>query len=303
MSKETWFETYFREIGLVVLVAFLTVCLMIGADKETVNGSIYSVVGLIIASVLFCGYTIMLGSGAPASGIVNRLRLVSAVSALIAFGALIAYSTRIQQHFAADEAIRLAMCGVVCALTCGWYLDWRHAKLKDLEMLRENRYDEYLRKLIKDKRRLTDEQQLKLFYLPDAEQLLFQYMQYEDLDSGSEQKIIEQPYIERLLTHLPSYAFTDAGDARLFQQPNAPSLVKKYVENGNAFSDANDVKMFDLPNAAEVVEIYIQENYLSSAAELRLFELPNAEELVKEYLEEYDLCDEALQLAKEKGWA
>ncbi|MBR1825458.1 MAG: hypothetical protein IJ770_02620 [Alphaproteobacteria bacterium] len=300
---EKFFKTYVRETLLVVVSVFLMLCVYAGADKTSESGSIYGTFSLIIPSVIFCVTVVVLGRHILEVKTLERLKFLSAVVFLAALGILIAYSAYVQQVFPASDLIKLGCCGIICTLVNGGYLDARGDQLKELELLKENRPDEYLRALIRAKHELTEIEQLTLFNLGDEEHLLFQYMQYAELYPMAEIKLIEQPYLLHLLQRLPRYAFSDDGDARLFYQPNTPELVLQYIQNGNCFNSANELKMFDLPNAAEVVDAYIAHNPLSDEAEMRLFELPNARELVEYYAEEYDMSDEAYNLAEEKGWA
>lgn len=307
MNKfQSWLsEDHVGEVGFAVLMSILTFLMIWFAwDADSVNGSVYPTSGLVLTFAFYCAYAFMLERFAQNVEELRRLKVFSAFLLLVVVALLLIFSFHIQQKVTVTEFIKVGFSGICCALFCSWYLTWRIGKMQELEFLRDNRPSEYIRALIDMKKVLSVDQQLKIFYLGDAEQLLFKYMQYEDLCEAAEIKLIDQPYADKLLNHLTKYSFSDNGDAYLFRVANAPRLVKIYVENGNAFSANNDVKMFDLPNAAEVVEIYISNYYLSDAAELRLFELPNAEEMVKYYAETYDfdMCDEAYELAEEKGW-
>lgn len=297
-----WFDSHFREASFAVLIAAIVFVMCCGADINPVNGSIYGTLGQILLTVVFCAGVVMLGQNAFSSQRIVGLKLFTAAYLLLVFGWLLAYSCHVQQVFAATDAIKLGCCGVLGAVACGWYLDWREEKLKKLEFLKDNRPDEYLRELIKNKRSLDSEQQLKVFYLADAEQLLFKYMQYEDIAESTEIRLLEEPFALNLIKHLPRYSFTDKGDARMFVVENAPELVLQYVENGNVFSPANELKMFDLPNAYDVLNAYVYNSSLSDEGEMRLVDLPDAEELVEYYNEEYGLCEAAWKKAEEKGW-
>ena len=297
-----WFDIYFREVGFVVVTGFIIFVLCCGADMNPVNGSIYDTFGQIMLTAVFCFGVVGLGQNADTAQRAGNLQLFSAFYLLLILFGMIAYSCYVQQTFAATDSIKLGCCGVVCAVFCGWYLDYRRKELEKWDYLRENRPDEYLRELIRKKRLLNVEQQLKLFYLADAEDLLFQYMQSEEIAESTENRLLEEPFALNLLKHLPKYHFTNTGDARMFVMDNAPQLVAQYVQNGNAFSAENALKMFDLPNADEVVAVYIDHSYLPDECEMRMFDLPNAQELVTYYEDKYGLCEMAKEKAKEKGW-
>lgn len=300
--NKSFFKTYFREICFVVVMVLLT-SFMIGSawGTETINGSVYSTLWLAVFTLFFCSGVYLAARHMQTSQEIENLKLTSAFAALALFGSLMVFSCHIQQQFAATDLIHLGCCGIVCAFFCGWYLDARTRELRDLEFLKETRPDQYLRALIERKSPLTVDQQLKIFHLHDAEQLLFQFMQYDDLCESGEVKLMEQPYALSLIKHLPRYSFTNAADARMFVQPNAAELVLQYVENGNVFSDENALKMFELPNAPEVVDAYICNAELPEKGEKLMLELPNAADLVDFYDEEYGFCDEAAKLAEEKG--
>ena len=273
-------------------------------DADYVDGSVYSVGGLTLLYVVFCAYVFMLERFAQDSETLRRLKVFSAVVFLVVLAILLGVSFYIQQKFPVTDFIKVGCCGIFCSFICGLYLDWRLSEMQKLDFLKENRPIEYIRVLIKKKKTLNVDQQLKLFYQSDAEQLLYAYMQYEDLCPAAEVKLLEQPYAARLLKNLPTYSFSDEADSYMFRLANAPELVKIYVNNGNAFSPKNEPKMFSLPNAPEVVEIYISNHYLSDEGEVLLFELPNAEELVEYYLDMYDfdMSDRAYKMAEERGW-
>ena len=303
--QSVWGEKYAGEVGLAVLMSVATLILVWCArDADYVNGSVYSVGGLVLLYAVFCAYVFMLERFAQDSETLRRLKVFSAVVFLVVLAVLLVCSCFIQQRLAVTEFVHVGCCGACCALICGWYLDWRLSEMQQLDFWKENRPIEYIRALIKKKKVLNVDQQLKLFYQSDAEQLLYEYMQYEDLCNAAEVKLLEQPYAAHLLKRLKTYSFTDEADSYMFRLENAPELVKIYVSNGNAFHPKNEPKMFDLPNAPEVVKIYISNHYLSDEGEARLFELPNAEELVEYYLDKYDceLSDKVYKLAEERGW-
>ena len=301
---EKFFGTYFQEIGFVVVLAYFVGMTMYGADKETVNGSVYCALSLGILTTLFCLYVVLLGYKALSLQRILCIKKVAAYSATATFGALLAYSCYLQQAFSVDEIIKLGCFAVVAGLLCRWYLNMREDNIRYMEQLHKWQHPDYLRKMIKQERLLTDYEQLKVFDLFDAEKLICDYMHYAKLGKNAEQKLIEQPYVVKVLENLPLYSFSEDGDALLFCQPEAEKLVLLYVQNGNTFSAKNELKMFELPNAAEVLREYIIHSSLTSEAELLLLELSYEQksDLADIYAGNFGFCKEVVSIAKERGW-
>lgn len=296
-------EKYAGEVGLAVLMFVATLILVWCArDADYVDGSVYSVGGLALLHVVFCMYIFVSERFAQDAATLKRLQVFSAEVFLVVLAILLGVSFYIQQKFPVTDFMKVGCCGIFCFFICGLYLDWRISEMQKLEFWKENCPSEYVRILIKKKKHLNGDQQLKLFYQSDAEQLLYEYMQYDDLCNAAEIKLLDQPFAANLLKKLPHYSFRDETDSCLFRLGNAPELVKIYVDNGNAFSKKNESKMFDLPNASEVVESYVSHHYLTDEGELRLFKLPNAREMVQYYADMHDLSEKAHSMAKEKGW-
>lgn len=303
MSRFSFFcETYFKEIGFLVLIALMTFGMICGADCKPCSGSVYPVLGLITLSFIFCLETFIIGHSAYSPRDIRNLKPVLIFSAVAVFGILLAYSSYLQQKFAVNELIKLSYCALISAIICGWYLDYRIAILRRLKKLREVHPDCYLRMMIAQKRILSEELQLKLLSISDAEQQVYRYMQYTDLLPAAEMKLLQHPYAVRIIKHLPTYVFSPQAEAYMFMQPNAAELVYVYVNNGNVLCAENEKKMFDLPNASDIVSTYICNHSLSSEAEMLLFDLPEAKDFIQFYAEVYQMSDEARTLAKTKGW-
>lgn len=302
MRKNFFIQTHLKEIALMVFATYLTVCMIAGADEQTVNGSVYPVNGLIISPALFSFVAMACGCYAKTVDEAKRLKLTTVLCAIVSGILLIGCSCYLQQKFSVDDLLKVG-CGVVlCAIICGMFYDMQIVNIEKLEDLRKNHPDEYLREMIRSKRVLSEKQLLELLYFPDAEVLLLHYMEYEDLPVAIEIKVAEAPYFVRLLERLPAYYYSQEAVSHMFDQPNAPELILLVVGNGYVFDLRNELKMFKLPNASQVVKLYIRNHQLSDTADKCLFDLTDAEELVKEYDELYEMSTLARSMAEERGW-
>ena len=83
---------------------------------------------------------------------------------------------------------------------------------------------------------LSKEQELKLFKLPNAEELVKMYIQES------------------------SWNFCKEAQLMMFEQANAEELVKMYIQRGKYLCDKAQLKLFELSNAEELINLYIQRN-------------------------------------------
>ena len=294
--------TYSKETGLVSAMVVMTICMLLGAKYTGENHSVYLVAEMIMLPLVFCSVVFICGQRTQNSREAETLRLTSALCLLGVIAVLIGYSYYLQQAVPSDDMLKIGISSCWSVVFAGCYFEQRIYKLKKYEKLQKENPAEYLRMLIKQQRELTEQQQLSLFDQPNADDLLFKYMLYEDLTKAAEQKLLDASFVLNLMEAMPQYVFCDNSCATMFTKPDAPKLVMVYVTNGHALSDENELKMFDLPNAAEVVTEYMRHQDLSDEGEMRLFELTDAEKLVKRYNRKYVMCSEATELAKKKGW-
>ena len=96
--------------------------------------------------------------------------------------------------------------------------------------------------------------QLKIFDLPNAEELVLEYTRHFRLCNKAQPKI--------------------------FDLPNAAEIILEYVKNGHSLCDEAELKLFGLPNASEVALEYVRQGYwFCDEAQKRIPELPNAGEI------------------------
>lgn len=302
-KSKNFFETYFREIGFVVLLAYFVVMMLCGADENTVNGSVYRLASLCFMALFFCLYVIMLGYKAESCQHVKFIKNTVYFSAAAMFCVSFVYSCYLQKMFSVSELIKLVIPAVGSVIFCQWYLNLRMKKNEYLEYMRIWRHGDYLREMIRREKFLNGYEQLKIFNLQDAEKLICDYMSYARLDDDAEQRLIEQPYIFNIVKNMPLYSFTSKGDARLFYRPQAEKLVLLYVQNGNTFNRENELKMFELSNAVDVVREYIRNSSLSPDAEQLLLKMSGEQnsDLAEDYAQRYGFSKKTQEIIRERG--
>ncbi|MBQ9271817.1 MAG: hypothetical protein IJ218_06105 [Alphaproteobacteria bacterium] len=87
---------------------------------------------------------------------------------------------------------------------------------------------------------LNDNADSRMFYQPNAPELIWQYVQ-----NGN--------------------SFSKHNELKVFNLPNASQIIETYICRYN-LSDEGELKMLDLPNAQELLDFYVQQYDLSPAA-------------------------------------
>lgn len=111
--------------------------------------------------------------------------------------------------------------------------------------------------------------QLSLFDGPEAPKVVENYIRFNYLSPPAQEK--------------------------LFELPNAASIVKQYVRRGLTLSDESQKLLFELPTREQILLFFIKRyrHRLTAEAQLRLFELKHAKAFLKIYAEDRPLCPQA----------
>ena len=126
--------------------------------------------------------------------------------------------------------------------------------------------------------------QLKLFELPNAKELLKEYIEQNyPLCESSQAKMLGLFDAEELINiYVEKHALSPKAQIKLLKHSNAEKLLKIYVQY-HYLSDEAELKMIEHEKHERFIAIYLQEHYLGEKAEVKLMETTN-KEVVLQYI-------------------
>lgn len=322
-----WFATYSMRICFALVGAANVVGLMFFYAMLPGVNTCAVATCITLASILLITY--LAGKDATLSTEISPLRLELFVVSSICAVVLLIYALQ------ADDGIMTWLEPFILALWLFTNLQGNNLlakvekRIEELELLKTNNPAAYARYLAEQGRELTEKQEILLFTLPDAKEVLTEYTATQPLFAKAESKLFEHPdwseflqnYIdtngldncneirlfdlpnaaEMLRFYIEMYCFEDsAAEAKLFAMPEADELVKLYVDNGNQLCEANEVKLFELGDFG-VLESYIVQHSLDPAAEKLLVTDERVPlDLVSYYADNYIIDKELSALAQKR---
>lgn len=283
-----FYEAYFKEICFIGFMVFLTLCTIL-SEK---NGTEFITVNAVLLATAFCSGIFFLVSYA------DRFR-IGKLYALTTFGIIAVFGSTV--YFCSDHFELYGQAALLSLMICYVRLFIREAEIRKREAMSS---DENIRLDVKKGYELTEQQQLQVLNLPDAEKLVYSYLRYYNLVPVAEISLLDKSWSERFMRHDKAYEFSDEACAHMFNLPNASDVVKIYVENGHTLHEDLLMNIFGLPNAAEIMAEYVTliEMPLPEDIELKMLALPNAKELISIYRRKFDMHDDATKIAQAKGF-
>ena len=107
---------------------------------------------------------------------------------------------------------------------------------------------------------LDEEDQMRLFDLPDAKELLRVYLSCWELCDRAKIKLLEQPYAKSLLKEV---TFSEKLQLTFFMLSNAEQLVRVYISE-HPLCDEAVLKLLSLPDFSELHDFYFKLNSLTT---------------------------------------
>lgn len=163
--------------------------------------------------------------------------------------------------------------------------------------------DEIIKK-IKEYRRLTYEEQIKMFEAPNAVELLEQYSQKWDwLCDAAEVKMLEHPERVRLLgLYSRSRSLSLTGELAMLKSADCVDLFRVYLANDQFLFEKSERKMLELPQRGKLLLLYMAKFPLWEETVLKMLDLPERQILLRVYLQHgYRLLKRAERKARKLG--
>ncbi|MBQ8481693.1 MAG: hypothetical protein IJ532_04095 [Alphaproteobacteria bacterium] len=187
----------------------------------------------------------------------------------------------------------LALCAAV-ALTivfCTRIAETVSSANIELEHLRNIDYNGYLRKMVERQRPLKAEEEETLLQLPDAEEIIKDYIQYCRFWRPIENKFLSDRRFSGIWgEYFKFYNLSDEQEMELFNRPDAKEIIGLYC-GCSQMCERAELKLFTMPDAGEWVKMYIERGaFYSEKAEAKLIEM-NDKELIDFYKSKYALFD------------
>ncbi|MCM1323875.1 MAG: hypothetical protein NC218_06915 [Acetobacter sp.] len=144
---------------------------------------------------------------------------------------------------------------------------------------------------------LSDEAILKVFDLPNAKEILMDYVctYNRQLPVSAERKLFTlAEWKDVMIAYIQHQHISEQAELMLFNRPDAAKLALLYIQNGKvSFTPAAQIKMLQLRDNVKVLNAFAQKERLADEAELWMLSRPNAAELVEVYMKHHTLTDEA----------
>jgi len=182
---------------------------------------------------------------------------------------------------------------LACSVLCGLMIDRYSALNIELEELRMENSAEYIRKMVKVKRLLSEYYEEAMLQLPDALSLATNYIRYSRFFRSVEGKFLtDRRFAGLWKEYFKHYSLMDSQEMQLFEREDAKEIVDAYSA-GSQLCERGELKLFSMPNAKEWVKMYIEHGAFGSAlAEKKLFEISDFKELAEYYKSRYALYDD-----------
>ena len=189
---------------------------------------------------------------------------------------------------------------ILCSVLCTLMIE-RYSELNiELEDLRKRDTAEYIRRMVKAKRLLSEEYEETMLHLPDANRLVAKYINYSRFWRATEDKFIRDRRFANLWKkYFKMYSLLDYQEMELFEREDAMEVVNAYSA-GSQLCERGELKLFSMPNAIEWLKMYIENGSFGSVkAEMKLFENPEYKELAEYYKSRYSLYDDTYRILEE----